>query len=210
VPASATLGSHHQGEGTYYQLVTQGACTLAQAPDHLTAAMNAPDYANAAVCGAYVEVTGPRGTVTVRISDLCPECAAGNLDLAAEAFPFIADPVAGRVPIRWKVVPGPVSGPLQYHYKDGSSRYWTAIQVRNSRLPVIRLEIQPAGSSDWIEVARTHYNYFVHRQTVADAPLRVRVTASNGAQLEDVLPVPQAGLVASGQAQFPEPADPGG
>jgi expansin (peptidoglycan-binding protein) len=203
VPTSAVLGSVHRGQGTYYDLVTQGNCTLDPVPDHLTAAMNAPDYANAAVCGAYVEVSGPRGTVTVRISDQCPECAAGDLDLTAEAFPYIADPVVGRVPIIWKVVPGPVNGPLQYRYKEGSSIYWTAIQVRNSKLPISKLEIRPAGSPAWIEVARTSYNYFIHEPTVPAAPLRVRVTASNGAQLEDEIPAPQAGLLVSGKAQFP-------
>jgi expansin (peptidoglycan-binding protein) len=203
VPRSAALGSVHQGDGTYYDATGVGACTLAPAADHLTAAMNAPDYAQAAVCGQYVEVTGPRGTVTLRISDLCPECAAGDLDLSAEAFARIADPVAGRVRVSWQVVAGPVSGPLQYRYKEGSSIYWTAIQVRNSRLPISRLQIQPGGSTTWIDVPRTDYNYFVHVQTVADAALRVRVTASTGAQLEDVIPAPRAGLQVDGAAQFP-------
>jgi expansin (peptidoglycan-binding protein) len=208
VPTSAALGSVHQGDGTYYDAVDQGACTLGLAGDHLTAAMNAPDYANAAVCGQYVEVTGPKGKVILRISDLCPECALGDLDLSAEAFRVIADPVAGRVKISWQVVVGPVSGPVQYRYKEGSSIYWTAIQVRNSRLPISRLQIMPAGATSWIDVPRSDYNYFVHPETVTEAAMRVRVTASNGAQLEDVIPaLPTSplmdGLLVNGKAQFP-------
>ena len=36
--------------------------------------MNAEEYNNAAYCGAYVQVYGAKGSVTVRIVDLCPEC----------------------------------------------------------------------------------------------------------------------------------------
>jgi expansin (peptidoglycan-binding protein) len=175
---------------------------LGLAADHMTAAMNAPDYAGAAVCGEYAQVTGPKGQVTVRISDVCPECRTGDLDLSAEAFALIADPVAGRVPITWQVVTAPVSGPVQYRYKEGSTRYWTAVQVRNSRLPIARLQIWPTGASGWIDVVRTDYNYFVHAATVDAGPIHVRVTASTGAVVQDTLPEPQPGLQLTGQAQF--------
>jgi expansin (peptidoglycan-binding protein) len=199
---SAVLGSTHSGEGTYYDAVDQGTCMLGLAADHMTAAMNAPDYAGAAVCGEYAQVTGPKGQVTVRISDVCPECRTGDLDLSAEAFALIADPVAGRVPITWQVVTAPVSGPVQYRYKEGSTRYWTAVQVRNSRLPIARLQIWPTGASGWIDVVRTDYNYFVHAATVDAGPIHVRVTASTGAVVQDTLPEPQPGLQLTGQAQF--------
>ena len=39
----------------------------------MVAAMNADQYANSAVCGSFVEVTGALGTVTVRIVDQCPD-----------------------------------------------------------------------------------------------------------------------------------------
>jgi expansin (peptidoglycan-binding protein) len=169
----------------------------------MVAAMNHVDYAGSAACGEFVEVTGPNGTVTVRITDQCPECAAGDIDLSEQAFAAIADPAAGRVPIRWQVVEGDVTGPVQYRYKEGSSRYWVAIQVRNHRVPVSRLEILPAGSADWIEVARTDYDYFVYPTPIASGPLQVRVTALTGATLQDTLPEPQGGLVLDGAAQFP-------
>jgi expansin (peptidoglycan-binding protein) len=169
----------------------------------MVAAMNGPDYAGSAVCGEYVAVTGPKGSVTVRITDQCPECKKGDLDLSVEAFARIADPVAGRVPISWHVVPGDVSGPVSYRYKEGSSRWWVAIQVRNHRLPVTGLEIKPSGSADWIAVARTDYNYFVHPTDIGTGPVQVRITALGGATLVDTLPEPSGGVVVAGGAQFP-------
>ncbi len=205
------LSVPYHGDGTFYDYSASavatpdaaGACSYGAVGDRLIAAMNATDYAGSAACGAQLVVTGPGGAaVTVRVVDECPECAPGDVDLSAEAFARIALPSAGRVPVSWHAEPASVSGPVAYRYKEGSSRYWTAIQVRNHRLPIARLEIRPAGSSGWIAVERMTFNYFVHAQTLPDSPLEVRITASDGATLQDTLPVPQGGLVVSGRGQF--------
>jgi expansin (peptidoglycan-binding protein) len=201
-PTGTVLGTTRTGEGTFYGATGEGACSFDASADRMVAAMNLTDYAGSAVCGEVVTIAGPRGSVTVRITDLCPECAPGDIDLSAEAFAKIADPVAGRVPISWQVVAANLSAPVQYRYKEGASRYWTAIQVRNHRLPIARLEILPSGSSTWIDVARTDYNYFVYATAIPSGALQVRVTASTGAVLQDTLPEPQSGLLVDGAAQF--------
>lgn len=202
--AAQALGEVHHGEGTFYGATGEGNCSFDASPDDLmVAAMNHVDYAGSAACGEAIVVTGPKGTVTVRITDQCPECAEGDIDLSAQAFARIADPAAGRVAISWQLVAADIQTPVQYRYKEGSSRYWTAIQVRNHRLPITQLDILPAGSSNWIRVERTDYNYFVHPSEIASGPLQVRVTALGGATLVDTLPEPQGGLVVTGTAQFP-------
>jgi expansin (peptidoglycan-binding protein) len=209
--AAFPLAITYHGDGTFYDYsasalgfpATAGACSYGAVDDRMIAAMNHADYAGSAACGAQLVVTGPNGPVTVRVVDECPECLPGDVDLSAEAFARIAAPVAGRVAVSWRAEPASVSGPVSYRYKEGSSRYWTAIQVRNHRLPIAKLEIRPSGSAAWITVARTSYNYFVHEQTVAEGPLDVRVTASDGSTLQDILPVPQSGLLVSGRGQFP-------
>ena len=65
----------HKGIATYYNATGDGACMFGPSPqDLMVSAMNAAEYDNAAACGAYVHVIGPKGEVTVRIVDLCPEC----------------------------------------------------------------------------------------------------------------------------------------
>lgn len=99
------LGQDQHGDGTYYGATGAGACSFDATPSDLdVAAMNAPQYAGSAVCGECVAITGPKGGVTVRIVDLCPECKSGDLDLSQEAFAKIADVSAGRVKITWRVV----------------------------------------------------------------------------------------------------------
>lgn len=202
--ASGTAGPVRSGEATFYGATGEGHCSFDASPQDLrVAAMNHADYANSAMCGAYVAVSGPKGKVTVRITDECPECPRGHIDLSESAFARIADPVAGRVPVTWQVVPGPVQGPVQYRYKEGSSIWWTAIQVRNHRRPITKLEIRPTGSSQWMAVKREPYNYFVYPSAIAAGALQVRITAEGGAVLVDTLPEPRGGLLVQGRAQFP-------
>jgi expansin (peptidoglycan-binding protein) len=201
-PQSAT-NPIHQGIATYYDATGAGACSFDPSPEDLmVAAMNAEEYANAAYCGAYVRVSGAKGTITVRIVDLCPECKAGHLDLSREAFALIDEPYLGRVPISWQVISPELNGPIAYHFKDGSNQWWTAVQVRNHRNPIAKLEY--FNGSQWVSVPRTEYNYFVQTDPgMGPGPYSFRVTDSYGNILMDSgIPHIENGTV-SGAGQFP-------
>jgi expansin (peptidoglycan-binding protein) len=196
---------YHTGEGTYYDATGAGNCSFDPSPQNLmVAAMNHTDYAQAALCGAYVEVTGPNGTVTVKIVDRCPECAPGDIDLSKEAFALIADLVAGRVPIRWRIVSPELQGPIVYRFKEGSNPYWTAVQIRNHRNPVARFEYLVPGGA-FKSIPRTDYNYFVEDQGMGSGPYTFRVTDIYGHVLQDGdIPFVEGGEI-PGSAQFPPP-----
>ncbi|KAI7871271.1 RlpA-like double-psi beta-barrel-protein domain-containing protein-containing protein [Spinellus fusiger] len=94
------------GDGTFYT-VGLGSCGTDDSDSELVAALNAPQMSNGANpnsnpnCGRRAVVTGPKGTVTVKVVDTCPPCKAGDLDLSPAAFGKIADFNAGRVHITW-------------------------------------------------------------------------------------------------------------
>jgi expansin (peptidoglycan-binding protein) len=185
--SGGTLGASEQGRATYYAATGDGACGFGPSPNDLNvAAMDIAEWNGSAVCGECVAVTGPKGSVTVRIVDQCPDCESGHLDLSQQAFAQIADVSAGNVAVTWQVVACQVTGNIVYAIKDGSSQYWTGLQVRNSRLPVTRLELMQGGS--WGDVARTDYGYFVATSGVGPGSYQVRVTAQGGATLIDTLP----------------------
>jgi expansin (peptidoglycan-binding protein) len=195
------LGQSQQGVATYYAADGSGACGFDPSPnDRNVAAMNQPQWAGSGVCGECVTVTGPKGNVTVRIVDECPGCESGHLDLSQQAFAQIADVPLGRVPITWKVVPCDVTGNIAYYLKDGSSQYWTAIQVRNSRLPVAKLEW--LQGSAFTETQRADYNYFIVASGVGPGSYQVRVTAIDGQSLTDTLPPVQPSTTVTGSGQF--------
>lgn len=190
------------GEGTYYAADGTGNCSFDASPSDLdVAAMNAVDYGTADWCGACVAVSGPSGTVTVRIVDQCPECAKGDLDLSPEAFGKLSPLSAGRVPITWHEVPCDVSGPIAYHFKDGVSPYWAAIQIRNHRYPIATLEAQVGGAYQPLE--RVEYNYFIESAGLGPGPYTLRVTDTRGHSVEDTGIAVGDNVTRSGTAQFP-------
>lgn len=102
----AALGPEESGEATYYDADGTGACGFSASNDFMVAAINDEQYSKEN-CGRCVSVTGPRGTVTVRIVDKCPGCDEGDLDLSQTAFGKIAKLSDGRVPITWRFVACP-------------------------------------------------------------------------------------------------------
>ncbi len=192
----------HEGEGTYYDADGSGACGFDPSPDDLlVAAINDPDYDGSAPCGACAQIDGPDGSVTVRIVDRCPGCAAGDLDLSREAFEVIAPLAAGRVPITWRFVACDVTGPLRYHFKDGSNPFWTAIQLRNHRHAIARLEAKVGDT--YQPIAREDYNYFVAASGLGDGPLALRVTDTHGYVVEDVAIAPGDDVDVDSASQLP-------
>jgi expansin len=186
------------GEATFYNASGEGNCSFDASPnDLLVAAMNGVDYNIAAWCGGCVEVSGPNGRVVVRVVDQCPGCKHGDLDLSREAFAMIAPLSAGRVPITWHEVACNVTGPIAYHFKDGSSAFWTALQVRNHRYPVASLEVNGRF------VSRVSYNYFVAPDGLGPGPYAVRVTDTRAHVLEDADIALGDKVTRTGAAQFP-------
>jgi len=216
--ATATQNPLHTGQATYYTTADgTGNCTFDAIPgDLMVAAISYLDYSDpqpAAYCGAYAEVTGPKGTITVRIVDKCPDvpnapvnpttgCAAGHLDLSPTAFDMIADHNLGRVAITWRIASPNLSGPIAYHFKDGSNQWWTAVQIRNHRNPITKLEYQNSQGT-WVNVARLDYNYFVENSGMGPGPYTFRVTDFYGNVLVDSGIVGGSNISRDGAAQFP-------
>jgi expansin (peptidoglycan-binding protein) len=195
------LGAVQTGDGTYYGADGSGNCSYEASPgDLMVAAMNDPQYNNSGVCGMCVDVTGPLGKITVRIVDRCPECKTGDLDLSQQAFVRIADQAAGRVKISWVPVACAVQGPLAYRFKEGSSQYWLAVQVRNSRLPVSKVELQQGSS--WIVLAQQQYNYYIAANSPGPGPYTFRVTALDGQQVTETGVPLMVAAVVPGTQQF--------
>ncbi len=191
----------HAGEATYYDADGSGNCSFDPSPaDLMVAALNTADYDGATACGACAEVDGPNGSVTVRITDRCPGCADGDIDLSRQAFERIAALSAGRVPVTWRFVPCDVDGPLRYRLKEGSSAFWVAIQVRNHRHGVARLEAQRDGA--WTAIPRESYNYFVQAGGLGAGPLHLRVTDAYGFAVEDTIELGDA-VERTGASQLP-------
>lgn len=193
------ITDRREGKVSPYGTDGSGNCNYPpNAQDMDVVALSPTNYNAGASCGACVEVEGPNGTVRARVVDICPACAPEKMVLSQQAYAKVAPPESPEVTMRWRLVSCAVEGPIKYHIKEGSSQYWAAIQLRNHRLPVHKMEWLKEGA--WVEVKRESYNYFV-QPGMGPGPVRLRVTASSGQMLEDTLPGLWEGLF-DGAAQF--------
>lgn len=185
------------GQGGWY-VNAPGSCEF-QSDELLYTALNPVDFANGAACGACLRVQGPLGETTVRVTDLCPNCSAGGMETSPTAFAQIATPSQGVAPITWRYVPCDVVGPIQYHFREWTNQYSTAVQVRNARNAVAKLEYLAGGA--YHEVARTSNDSF--HLSMGYSPFTFRVTDVYGHVLEDENVPATAGGTVDGAGQFP-------
>ncbi|MGZ3422856.1 MAG: expansin EXLX1 family cellulose-binding protein [Polyangiales bacterium] len=196
------FGAVEDGIATFYDATGEGNCSFDASPDDLdVVALDSRQYQNAAWCGACVKVDGPKGTVKVRVVDKCPTCESRtHIDMSKSAFAKIADPSAGRVNVKWQFVPCAVTGPISYRFKEGSNAYWSAIQIRNHRMPIKSVEANVKGA--WIALTRADYNYFLYEKGLGAGPYDLRVTSIEDKTVEDTgIPFAEA-TVANGKSQL--------
>lgn len=202
----------HSGYATYTGSgYSGGAALLDPIPSTMEiTALNPEDYnsygVKAALAGAYLEVEGPKGSTVVYVTDLYPEGPTGALDLCPTSFEKIGDMAAGSINIRWRLVKGPVTGNFSYRIKEGSSQWWAAIQVRNHKYPVLKMEYKKDGQ--WINMEKTHWNHFVSTH-MGTSPLTIRITDIRGIVVTDTLPgLPNDGTssayIVPGNVQLPD------
>ena len=193
------------GEATFYTFANgAGNCMFDSTPgDLMVGAMNQIDYAGSALCGACVRVIGTHGTIVIRIVDRCPGCGEGNIDLSPFAFSQLADTALGRIPIQWQLLGCNVTGPIVYHFKDGSNQWWTAVQIRNHRHPILSLEYLTSQHTYKV-VNRADYNYFVEPAGMGPGPFTFRVTDIYGHTLVDSAIAHVENGNVQGRSQFPE------
>jgi expansin (peptidoglycan-binding protein) len=199
---SAPFGAVENGLITYYDATGEGACSFDATPNDLdVVALDSRQYRNAAWCGACIRVDGPKGSVKVRVVDKCPTCESRtHLDLSKSAFAKIADVSAGKVSVKWQFVPCAPTGPIAYRFKEGSNTDWSAIQIRNHRMPIKSVEAK-VGST-WTALSRVDYNYFVYAKGLGAGPYDLRVTSIEDKSVEDTgLPFTEATVV-QGKSQL--------
>ncbi len=99
-------------------------------------------------------------------------------------------------------MPCALDGSLVYRFKEGSSEYWKAVQVRNHRNAIAKLEVREQGAV-WRAVGRLEYNYFVDEGGMGPGPIDFRVTDVAGNVVEDVGLMVGDGVEMAGKGQFP-------
>ncbi|MBC8085411.1 MAG: T9SS type A sorting domain-containing protein [Hymenobacter sp.] len=212
---------------TYYEPKQDGSLNCAFpanfAPTIPTVAVSTLRYGtsganNAQLCGACVEVKGPRGKYVFMVRDRCPDKICNDdpnmLDIEKKYLSKVGDfgTFDGRNRVSWKVVACPLnsSSRIQFALKAGSNQWWSSIQVRNARYPITKVEYRLSNGA-YRRLTRTQDNYFVLDGIgVVNRPSAFRVTDRNGNAVLSANVVLRAaagsqrqGPTVQGQRQFP-------
>jgi hypothetical protein len=184
LPAAARADAGPQ-TATYYATRGMGNCSYPSPPaDGLYVALSTPEYAKAAHCGGYLEVSGPEGSVLVKVIDQCPGCAAGHIDLSETAFARLAPLSAGLIKVTYTYLADPpLPGPVSIEVNHGSSRYWLALLADNTGNPLASVQVQ--ASSGWLSLTRASYNYWIASSGAGPGPFTVRLTDTQGHQVTE-------------------------
>ncbi|MEU8237611.1 expansin EXLX1 family cellulose-binding protein [Actinoplanes missouriensis] len=173
-PPSTTTKS---GKATFYDLAgTSGNCSFEVPADDLYVALGPSQYAEGASCGAYLDVTGPKGKVRVKVFDSCPECAPGHLDLSRTAFKKIGAEIDGIIGIKYKLVKNPsVPGPISVRIKEGASQYWFAARIDDHANLLSSVKVAGSGGS-FTSAHRTDFNYWLIDGGAGPGPFKIKIT----------------------------------
>ncbi len=173
-PSPATV----RGQATTYAGTSAGACMFPAGPS-LYVAVGPATFDGSAACGGCLEVTGPAGAATVKVTDLCPECGASHLDLSPGAWDAVTGSApAGVAAVSWRGVPCPDPGPVRFVAGEGVNPWYVSIVVMDHRYPIAAVEMLPAGATAWLPLARDAANQWIGNADVAGfaAPLQFRAT----------------------------------
>jgi len=173
-PPSSTT---HKGKATFYDLAgPTGSCNFKPPADDLYVALGRTQFTSALSCGSYIDVTGPKGKVRVKVFDACPECTVGWLDLSRTAFRKIAGPNTGLASITYKAVPNAATpGPLSITFVKGASRYWWAILIDNHANPIKSVSAKGPGGS-WMTASHTDFNFWIINRDTGSGPFSIKMT----------------------------------
>ncbi len=162
------------GTSTFYFATSIGNCSF-PIPDTpaMTVALNPFQYDTAATCGACILVTSVKGSVTLSVEDRCPSCAINNMDISDDAKVFLTN-VDTPVNVQWHYTGCPVTGGLKFYFSSGSNPFYTEVQIRNHRYAVKKVEYD--NGSQFVELPRADYNYFIASLGLGNGPYTFRVT----------------------------------
>ncbi|MEM7590393.1 MAG: expansin EXLX1 family cellulose-binding protein [Cyanobacteria bacterium P01_A01_bin.83] len=175
------LNQVYQGRATFYDAANpaggigaSGFDTPISSELHKIVAMNNIQWNGSEASGAFMQVSGPKqregaAPIIVQVADLLVERADG-MDMSAEAFAKVADPIDGTVNIEYELVgPGDdyvtayghsIGDGIVVETIEGTNPYYGATRLNNHRYPIESVELI-ADNGNLIELNRESDNRFV-------------------------------------------------
>jgi expansin len=174
-----------KGTASFSNPNNKGSCSLNPPSNRNTLSASRNIYQSIQACGACLEITGGAGTAVVQVMDLCFSCPDNSVVISKPAFEATVGKQSGTGDISWKTVPCPVETKVTVRIKESSTRHWTAVQIRDSKLPLKSVSLQRDGESDWVTLERSADNYWAAAKGAGEGGFKLRIVAASGQQIEE-------------------------
>jgi hypothetical protein len=157
---------------------------------------------NGGVCDACILIKTELGhSIVARVVTYGVEQEPGDIDVSQTVFDAINEGEFPRT-MTWEFAKCPDTGPMSYEFKTGSNPFWTALWVRNPRVPITDVEVQGDGDTAFVTLARESDGSVVDATGFGSGDFTLRVTSMDGQAVTETLPPFSAGALVRGDAQF--------
>jgi expansin (peptidoglycan-binding protein) len=141
-------------------------------------AINSKQYNNSLSCGKCVNIEYNNRNINAIVTDICPECQFGDLDLFTQTYNTLIQEDPGRKNIKWNFIDCPndiVSNNLQLRI-DEINYYWLSIQPENFKCGISKIFIKQ--NNKWLELTRNDNImtglYFIYN-TKVNIPFQLKI-----------------------------------
>ncbi len=154
-----------------------------------------------ATCDACILIEAANGrSIVARVVTYGAETGPNDIDVSRSVEDALAE---GYPPdMTWRLARCPDTGPLWYEFKSGSNPGWTALWVRNPRVPVSKGEVQIGGQGGFATLRRETDGSLVADAGFGAGAFTLRVTAVDGQVITQAFPSFTAGQVVGSEQQF--------
>lgn len=173
-----------------------GYCGFTKLPK-FHVALNSQQWNNSLDCGRCVSISYKDSEpITAMVTNICPECKSGDLDLHADLYKELIKQSPGREKISWEFVNCPNSM-IEENIKlkvHSINYYWLAITPVSMKCGIAKMEI--SFDNEWIEMDRNDDStgkknkmnglYFIYHSFVK-SPFQLKLTSRYG----DVITTPK-------------------
>ena len=134
-------------------------------------AINSHQYNNSLSCGSCINVQYNDKNLDVIVTDICPECAFGDLDLFQESYQALISNSPSREKIQWEFINCPnniISDHVQLSINE-INYYWVSIQPINFKCEIFEMYI--LQNNIWVLMERDDLKmmglFFIYNQKLS-------------------------------------------
>lgn len=117
-------------------------------------AINAYQYNNSLSCGTCINIKYKNNNLDVIVTNICPECIFGDLDLNQESYEKLISTTQGRESIQWEFINCPetiINENIQLSILE-INYYWVSVQPLNLKCEIFQIYI--LQNNNWILMER--------------------------------------------------------